>query len=167
MLTCFVVTVSVYCTFYCLFTSIFFPWISFSFFFLLLVFWCCWKQDRRERSVWPTSWFLELRQPIKWAGFSFSFSAGFPCCCYVPASSLTSSAKFCVEASVNTFRCGNTNSIARKCTYSSHEKSIMARGQNDSVFININIYWVWQPSDCYMHFLGKLEDLYGSSFSTL
>lgn len=101
-----------------LFTSIFFSLnlSFFPFFLLLLVLWCCWKQDRRECSVWPISWFLELRQPIKWAGFSFSFSAGFPRCCYVPASSLTSSAKLRVEASVNTFRCGNTNSLVRKCT---------------------------------------------------
>lgn len=76
--------------------------------------------------------------------------------------------KFCVEASVNMFRRGKTK-LPRKKMYIelTHEKSITARGQNDSVFININIYWVWQPSDCYMHFLGKLEDLYGSSFSTL
>lgn len=72
------------------------------------------------------------------------------------------------QASVNTFRCGNTKSLGSTCTYSLHKrKSIMAKGQNDSVFININIYWGWQPTDCYMHFLGKLEDLYGSSFSTL
>lgn len=47
---------------------------------------------------------------------TFSIWAGFPHCCYVPASSLTSSAKLCVEASVNMFRCGNTSSLARKCT---------------------------------------------------
>lgn len=92
--------------------NILFPQSSF-----FVLFWCYWEQDSyKEGNIRPGlfSWFLELRQPIKWEGFSFSFSAGFPRCCYVPASSLTSSAKLCVEASVNTFRCGNTNSLAKK-----------------------------------------------------
>ena len=110
------------------------PWPLFL--LLLLVLWCCWKKDRREHSVWHTScFFFQPRQPIRRAGFSFSFSAGFPCCCYIPASSLTSSAKLCVEASVNMFRCGNTNSSGRKCTYRLHMRNPSWPGDKMIVFL--------------------------------
>lgn len=56
VLTRYVVTVSVYWTFYFLFTSIRPPLTSFL--LLLLVLWCCWKKDRREHSVWHTSCFV-------------------------------------------------------------------------------------------------------------
>lgn len=121
-----------------LFTSIFFSFpqsLSFYFVARILVLLKARQLLKGEHWVWPISWFLELRQPIKRAGFPFSFSAGFPHCCYVPASSLTSSAKLCVEASVNPFRCGNANSRVRKCTYNSHKEKSTARGDKMIVFL--------------------------------
>lgn len=76
--------------------------------------------------------------------------------------------RFCKYVQMWKYKLPRMKKQKKKCTYSSHKRIPSRPGdKNDSVFININIYWVWQPSDCYMHFLGKLEDLYGSSFSTL
>lgn len=51
-----------------------------------------------------------------------------------------------LNSSVNTFRCGNTKTpLQRKINLYirlTGEKSIKGQGKNDSVFININIYWV-------------------------
>lgn len=198
VLTRFVVTVYVYCTFYFffLFTSIFFffPPQSLSFLFPFFCFVVVARtflvllkaKDRREqKSVWPTfPGFLGLRQPnqkktkkkkkrakgsfllVSSLDFHVAAMSQHPhwhqvqkrCVCW----------RFCKYVQMWKYKLPRMKKQKKKCTYSSHKRIPSRPGdKNDSVFININIYWVWQPSDCYMHFLGKLEDLYGSSFSTL
>lgn len=182
--------------FFFLFTSIFFFFsssislFSFSFFFFVVVartFLVLLKaKDRREqKSVWPTfPGFLGLRQPnqkktkkkkkrakgsfllVSSLDFHVAAMSQHPhwhqvqkrCVCW----------RFCKYVQMWKYKLPRMKKQKKKCTYSSHKRIPSRPGdKNDSVFININIYWVWQPSDCYMHFLGKLEDLYGSSFSTL
>lgn len=163
---------------------------SFSFFFFVVVartFLVLLKaKDRREqKSVWPTfPGFLGLRQPnqkktkkkkkrakgsfllVSSLDFHVAAMSQHPhwhqvqkrCVCW----------RFCKYVQMWKYKLPRMKKQKKKCTYSSHKRIPSRPGdKNDSVFININIYWVWQPSDCYMHFLGKLEDLYGSSFSTL
>lgn len=165
VLTCFVVTVSVYCTLYFLFTSIFCSSQSLFFVARILVL-----LKARQKGTFGLAYFLAfgtetanqmsriLLQFLSWISMLLlcpSILTDIKCkvMCW----------SFCKYVETWKYK------LPRKKMYIelTREKSITARGQNDSVFININIYWVWQPSDCYMHFLGKLEDLYGSSFSTL
>lgn len=83
----YVVTVSVYDVFRCLLSyDSFLTSYHFCFCSYLGVI-----ESKTEGNTWPGLFpvLFELKQPIRWAGISFSCSAGCPHCCYLPAFLLT------------------------------------------------------------------------------